>query len=921
MPPSKLFQFLDGTNNQTDSDKKREGRKAEGEKTTHGSMSGGAWAIDDDDLPEFYKLYCDYIRSHGPLHMTEKSTRIGALRVDLDFLYDGKLENHLHTQEQTVEFVKAYMSEVKKYIKLDDITEVVVMEKPEPTIKGSTSKSGIHLVVPDVKSNRYVEEAIRRTLQPRMGKDFFPELPVTEDWRKVYDPSPLTHTNNWTLLGSKKKDGTPYAIKYTIDYDPDTDEVSVDENVPQAITPELVKRLSVRSAPIEETPMTDEGKKLVEEMSRPDPVRVSGGTAIQPGRGRQLARGEVQSRSSSAERAVYMEPLSEAMLKYYSAHAFNLSEFRYKDYKEWIEVGQCLKNIHPDLESLWLEFSGQDSRYNPRETMNKWNSFGFRTDGPKLSIGSLRLWSRMDNPEKYIDIEKTNVARLVEESAVNGTEHDVAQVVFSLYRDEFKCARFGTNTWYRWRGHVWRETDKGVALQCLLSSSVCKEYFKKRMECLRTKEGCDPCQCTKGEKNPNCESCKWESQSKKYEGMETKLRTTRFKENVMKECRELFLDEEFAEKLDETRHLIAFNNGVFDTMGSDDRDANGNYVRPWFRDGRPDDYLSFSTNLNYDPNKLYYTFDCWPEIDKFIKSILPNPKVREYFVRHMSTCLSGGNDAQKFHILTGAGSNGKSMVTNLMSTTMGDYACKVPISLLTQKRNKSAAAAPEMVRLKGRRWATMQEPDEQVPLNTGLMKELASCEKISVRDLYQGSKQMVDFEVQASLHLSCNEKPEIKTTDGGTWRRLVVISFPMKFVAEPKGKNELPMDDRIVQKVVSVDWATCFLAYLVHVFKEGKGWRKLTPPEEVMEYTNEYKEESDVIARFLREKIQPTDDAPVDAPADPVTKTSLNATFQDWKRSNEIIGRASTAELDKRMEVLYGKYPKNGWTSFRFAPS
>jgi hypothetical protein len=74
-------------------------------------MSGGAWCIQDEDIPEFYKLYCEYLRDNGPLHMTEKSTRIGAMRIDLDFIYDGEKDDHLHTQEQVVTFTSAYMAE------------------------------------------------------------------------------------------------------------------------------------------------------------------------------------------------------------------------------------------------------------------------------------------------------------------------------------------------------------------------------------------------------------------------------------------------------------------------------------------------------------------------------------------------------------------------------------------------------------------------------------------------------------------------------------------------------------------------------------------------------------------------------------------------------------------------------------------
>ncbi len=50
---SKLKTFLEGTGNKDDPDKKREGHVASGESTTHTAMDGGAWAINDDDLPEF----------------------------------------------------------------------------------------------------------------------------------------------------------------------------------------------------------------------------------------------------------------------------------------------------------------------------------------------------------------------------------------------------------------------------------------------------------------------------------------------------------------------------------------------------------------------------------------------------------------------------------------------------------------------------------------------------------------------------------------------------------------------------------------------------------------------------------------------------------------------------------------------------
>jgi len=215
--------------------------------------------------------------------------------------------------------------------------------------------------------------------------------------------------------------------------------------------------------------------------------------------------------------------------------------------------------------------------------------------------------------------------------------------------------------------------------------------------------------------------------------------------------------------------------------------------------------------------------------------------------------------------------------------------------------------------MKGRRFVTMQEPDEQVSINTGLMKELASSEKITCRDLYQGSKQMIDFDLQARFNFACNEKPKITTQDGGTWRRLVVIDFPTKFVHDPKMPHEKRIDESFVQKVVSPEWATVFMTYLIHLFKEGHGFRKLTPPEKVMVYTSEYKDDNDLIAKFMTDRIQiveETDETMV------VNKNDVSIAFQEWKRNNEA-GRIAAGEMFKRLEARFGKLPKGGWTGFR----
>jgi P4 family phage/plasmid primase-like protien len=908
MPLTKLDLFLNG-----DPDSASETKKA-GFKVTDKSPfnlwsfdNREKWNVPEDHMDEFRKLYCADLKNSVPRYLTEKNTVVGQLRIDLDIKFDGRVDEHKHTQDQILKFIQIYMAEIKKYLVINDNVEIYVLEKDSPTFDQvkKISSSGVHIQVPALKTRAGVEQATRRSiLHQRKMEECFEGLEFRGTWDDVYDKQPLTHTNNWTLLGSKKKDGMPYQIRYVVDWDYQTGEVSTEEYTSVPVTPDLMKLLSVRSPTNEETPMTEFGQQNIHVQAEREVVQISGGRATSAGRGRQAVRGEeAPSRGSSPGRN-YVPPLTEAMLKYYESHTNNLAEFRYTSYGDWINVGQCLKNIHPDLVDLWFDFSSKiGDTYNQREALNKWNSFGFRMDGPKLSVNSLRNWSRTDNLTGFLEAEKLNIDRLIEESAMTATENDVAHVVSAMFGDEFKCARYGTNSWYQFIGNGWRETDGGIALRCRLSQDVAKIYLEKEMAEFVTIRNLGTCEHK--QPDPECAVCNAESRKKSFSNMRLKLKKTNFKSDVMKECRELFLDETFATKLDENKNLIGFNNGVFDTMTME------------FRQGQPEDYVSFSTKLDYDPNKPHTAFECWSEIDKFMREVLPDQAVRNYFIHHLSTCLSGGNEAQKFHILTGSGSNGKSMLMNLMSTAMGDYTCKAPISLLTQGRNKSAAAAPELVRMKGRRFVTMQEPDEEVPLNTGLMKELASCEKITCRDLYQGSKQMIDFDIQARFHLACNEKPKINATDGGTWRRLCVVGFTSKFVAEPKLPNEKPIDESLVAKMVSTEWATCFLSYLVSVYKEGNGWRKIVPPTKVMEYTNEYQEESDVIARFIREFVHPLQPG---VEPENVTTGQMNRQLKEWKQNNEIF-KGSPAELKKRMETVYGKHPPTGWTSFRFGPA
>nr|PNR48675.1 hypothetical protein PHYPA_013152 [Physcomitrium patens] len=85
-------------------------------------------------------------------------------------------------------------------------------------------------------------------------------------------------------------------------------------------------------------------------------------------------------------------------------------------------------------------------------------------------------------------------------------------------------------------------------------------------------------------------------------------------------------------------------------------------------------------------------------------------------MRFISSCLEGRNANKIFSIRSGSGDNEKTVMVSLVERAFGDYAIKMPTSLLMGKRVQLSTATPELAMLKGRLIAVVQEPDEDVPV-------------------------------------------------------------------------------------------------------------------------------------------------------------------------------------------------------------
>ena len=374
-----------------------------------------------------------------------------------------------------------------------------------------------------------------------------------------------------------------------------------------------------------------------------------------------------------------------------------------------------------------------------------------------------------------------------------------------------------------------------------------------------------------------------------------KLAQTSDKDHIMKEAKELFYDGDFLGKLDVNPHLLCCKNGVYD------------FKENLFRNGIPEDNISMSTNIDYKPLDTVKHGSKVNEITIFMDQLFPEKSLCEYMWDHLASTLLGTSTNQTFNMYIGGGQNGKSVLVNLMEIVLGDYKGDVPLTLVTDRRGKVGGLAPEIVQLKGKRFAVMQEPSKGDIINEGIMKQLTSG-----KDPIQGRApympQTISFLPQFKLVVTCNVLMGIKSNDHGTWRRIRAVPFKSLFTENPvEGDKEKPfqflIDKSIDEKFDA--WKEVFLAMLVERASKTKGL--VNDCDIVLQKSNEYRKSQDYLSEFVEECVLRSNSNSC------IQKSELNNEFSRWYETNYGGRGPSPKDLHEYMDRCFGKNRASKW--------
>lgn len=877
-------------------------------------IAGGSYSIKDTDEEAFLKLYFDEIFSNkADEYLTERQLESGGpIAIDIDFRYKISVDKRCHTEKHIFDIVNLYFEELQTMFEFErgmDIP-VYIFEKKKVNILPSKeiTKDGIHIII-GLKVVRNCAITLRKRIMANIHT-IWNDLPIENTWDEVFDEGITKGSTNWQLYGSKKPDNLAYELTsvYQVGFDNDLLQYRKIESRSME-TEENFPKLSVRYKmhdeffmkndfiiELEDTFRAQAPRLPMEEMNYENvlPMYSNVENILRITNRQELEQCLTIFRSSIADKNNFQEIYEYTMI-------LPKTFYDTGSYFKWIRVGMALCNIDKRLFIVWVAISAKVENFNfstIHDLWNKWQSF--TTAGSAgLTKRSIMFWGREENPTDYYEVLKksTNyqidvvLIRVMQEKRTHLGDRDIVDILHHLYKEDYLCASIKTKSWYQFKNHRWMEEESGVSLHNQIGDEFKKIFFQKMLSVVKdfnsiedeTKKGC------------------LVLQKKILENLLTTLSQESKVNVIMVTAMYIFYDPSFLDKLDQDPYLLCFNNGVIDFKAKE------------YRQGRPEDYISKCTNIQYITTNATHEVIIG-EINDFMTKLFPDPQLLEYMWSHLSSTLLGVCREQTINMYIGIGQNGKSVLVNLMEHVLGDYKGDVPLTLLTQPRTKIGGLSPELVQLKGVRYAVIQEPSKGDRINEGIMKQLTGGDPIQARSPYM--LKTLTFVPQFKLVVCSNEFMVIRSQDHGTWRRIRVVDFEALFTENPKQGDESKPYQYILDKDIKEkfnSWKEVFASLLVnHAFQiDGK----VQDCPKVLASRDAYKESQDCIAEFINAYLAPDIGSTI-------SKMIVADKFREWyectygsPNGNKL---PNLKDISIQIEKIYGRLMDGQWLNVQW---
>lgn len=319
--------------------------------------------------------------------------------------------------------------------------------------------------------------------------------------------------------------------------------------------------------------------------------------------------------------------------------------------------------------------------------------------------------------------------------------------------------------------------------------------------------------------------------------------TTRIK-NLLTELRSVPTVNVDASEFDARPELLSFRNGTVDLRTGQ--------LRPHDKG----DMITYALDLDY---VLDARADRW---ESFLAEIFPdNPEMPAYLQRLIGYGITGHVSEQAFCVLWGKGANGKSVLTDTLTTVFREISKTTPFSTFEERNN--GGIPNDVAALRGSRLVMASEGDSGKAMSESVLKRVTGKDMVSARFLRQ---EFFEFKPSFLLFLASNHKPKFKGQDEGLWRRVKLLPFTRWFAPH---ERDYGLDVKLLDEAEGIAaWA---VRGAVEWFRGG-----LQDPDVIKTASREYRETSDALAGFFPGVLEPASDT------DLMNGTEAFNAYLDW---------------------------------------
>lgn len=208
----------------------------------------------------------------------------------------------------------------------------------------------------------------------------------------------------------------------------------------------------------------------------------------------------------------------------------------------------------------------------------------------------------------------------------------------------------------------------------------------------------------------------------------------------------------------------------------------------------------------YSLRQMSYCYDpdaeC-PEWLSFVETVTNGDEAKQNLIQEMfGYCLTRDTRYQTCFCLIGEGANGKSVLLKILEAMVGhENTSHIEIAFLNQDFQR--------IKLFGSLVNICNDMKSDVSGTESYLKAIVSGDPINGCKKY---KDFVDFSPYCKMVFSANRMPTARDIDAALIRRFCFITFPVKFVDNPKAENERQKIDNIASILLAelpgiLNWA------------------------------------------------------------------------------------------------------------------